>query len=124
VIAAVIVGFVFPILVGTFESLAWLAALLFSFLWAVVVYCLVWELAGKSAAPALLAGLVFFVVSFTFHKHYSGLSFQELFRQTKKSNIESTGRAAANMSAQTAVMFCPKCGRRVQSDGRCDFCDK
>lgn len=117
--AAIAVGFVFPILIGVFKSLAWLAAVLFSFIWAFIAFVFVGAIADSTAG--LFAAGLFFVVSFAVHKNYSGLSFQAVSRKNRDLQISP----AENMAPFENASFCPKCGRRIRtSDGHCDVCDR
>lgn len=118
-IIAFIVGFVFPIFVGTFKTLAWLAAVLFSLVWAFLAFIFAGAIANGSVLIGLLFGIVFFAISFGIHKNYSGLSFQGISKKTHTQQI-TTGEE----TICTAVQFCPKCGRRIRAiDGKCDTCD-
>lgn len=118
-IIAGIVGFVFPILVGTFKSLAWLATTLFSLVWGFLTFVFVGAIANGSVLIGLLFGIAFFAISFWVHKNYSGLSFRGISKKTHTQQIATNEEATYE-----AVQFCPKCGRRIRSiDGRCDSCD-
>lgn len=118
-VAAVAVGFVFPILVGLFKSIAWVAAILFSLIWAFVAYFLAENMANGSVG--FLAGVIIFVISFMVHKNYSGLSFHGVGQK----KLDQKTVSADHIKAQERVSFCPKCGRRIRGlDGRCEVCDK
>lgn len=120
-IVAAIVGFVFPILIGVFKSLAWLAAVLFSLIWALLAFVIAGAIADGSYFVGFIFGLIFFVISFFVHKNYSGLSFQGISLKNNK-HIDSTTLYEPSLEG---VRFCPKCGRRIIStDGRCNVCDK
>lgn len=120
-IAAFIVGFVFPVLVGTFKTLAWLAAILFSLVWALLASVFAAAIANGSILTGLLAGVIFFAVSFIVHKNYSGLSLQRINR--KKHDIQNV--ITNDYTIKESVSFCPKCGRRIRAlNGSCDVCDK
>lgn len=119
--AALIVGFLFPILVGMFQSLAWLAAVFFSLIWAFVAFVFAAAMTESSIVVGLLAGVIFFALSFIAHKNYSGIRFQGISKKRGGQQVQ----AISSEPAQEAVSFCPKCGRRIRSeDGRCDTCDK
>ncbi len=119
-IVAAVVGFAFPILLGTFKSLAWLAAILFSLVWALVVYAFASLIANGFSFIGLLFGIIFFVISFAVHKKYSGLTFQKINKMARKQQVSSL-----NNPINEEAIFCPKCGRHINSiDGRCEFCDK
>lgn len=120
-IVALIVGFVFPILVGIFKTLAWLAAILFSFVWAFLAFAIGREIADNSVLIGLLAGIIFFSISFFVHKNYAGLSFHRINRKTR--NIKND--IVNDNTISEVVSFCPKCGRRIRSlNGSCDVCNK
>ena len=117
-VAAFILGFVFPILIGVFKTLAWFAAILFSLVWAFLFFLIVETIASGAG---LLAGIVFFIVSFIVHKNYSGLSLQVINRK----NREPQSLQIEDISLHEDISFCPKCGRRIKtSDGQCDVCDR
>lgn len=118
---ALIVGFVFPILIGVFKSLAWIAAVAFSLIWGVLAYGIAGAIAHNSLIIGLLAGLIVFVVSFVIHKNYSGLTLHGVSRNNNSQEVQIT----TEETTYESVAFCPKCGRRIHSiDGRCDFCDR
>ena len=118
---SVIVGFGFPVLVGSFKTVAWLAAIVFSLLWSVIGFVIGGALFGSSFLAGLLIGIVIFVISFWAHKNYSGITFQNISR--KKGNLDYTEET--NFTFKESIRFCPKCGRRItSSDGTCDVCDK
>jgi len=120
-IVALVVGFVFPILVGIFKSLAWIAAILFSMVWAILGFVIGSAITDGFILIGLLGAVIFFTISFAIHKNYSGLSFQNIISKTNKTeNI-----VVNNSPVKEQVMFCPKCGRRIRTaDGKCDTCDK
>lgn len=121
-VIAFIVGFVFPILVGAFKSLAWLAAILFSLVWAFLGFVFAGAIAGGSVLVGLLSCIIVFAISFMIHKNYSGLTFQGFTR--KNNNSVSNMTMVDKNSHSEAVVFCPKCGRRITSyDGKCDVCN-
>lgn len=118
-VIAFIVGFAFPILVGTFKSSAWIAAILFSLLWAILGFIIVIAITDGILVLGLLAAVVIFAISFVVHKNYSGFSFQNISRKVN-SNI-----TIDNSVEKENVMFCSKCGRRIRTiDGKCDICDR
>lgn len=119
-IIAVIIGFVFPILVGTFKSLAWLVAILFSLVWALLTFTIVSAIANDTVFIELISGVISFIISFFVHKHYSGLSFQRIRKRNNNKQLISSKEPTYEV-----VNFCPKCGRRIRTiDGRCNSCDK
>ena len=121
-IVALIVGFVFPILIGLFKSLAWIAAVAFSLIWGVLAYGIVGAIAHNSVILGLLGGIIVFAISFVIHKNYSGLVFQGVSRND---NNQQQAQITTDETTYEAVAFCPKCGRRIHSiDGRCDFCGR
>ncbi len=120
-VVALIVGFVFPILIGVFKSLAWIAAVAFSLIWALLANGIAGAISHDSVIIELLAGLIFFAISFVIHKNFSGLTFQGVRRNNNSQEVQIT----TEETTYETVAFCPKCGRRIHSvDGRCDFCDR
>jgi hypothetical protein len=115
---ALIVGFAFPILVGSFKSLGWVSAVLFSLMWAILAFNI-----GKmigSFFPGLLLGILFFAIVFFIHKHYAGLQFRTVSVKNDEQQVVPTSEPTYE-----SVIFCSKCGRRIRAiDGRCEFCDK
>lgn len=119
-IIAAAVGFVFPIVVGIFKSLAWLAAVLFSIVWAILAYAFIGTILSGSVLVSIVSGIIFFFVSFFVHKNYSGLTFQGVSKKTNNQQVVSVEEPVYEN-----VKFCPKCGRRIRAlDGKCDFCDR
>lgn len=117
---AMVVGFVFPILVGIFKSLAWLAAILFSFIWASLGFVLVGAVVNKSFFIRLLLSIILFCITFWVHKNYSGLTFQGISKKSKNQQVVSLEEPLYEN-----VSFCSKCGRRIRTfDGKCDSCDR
>lgn len=120
-IVAFVIGFIFPVFIGTFKLLAWLAAVLFSLIWAFLAFVIVGAIANESVLAGLLAGVVFFIISFIVHKNYSGLLFQGI--STKR--VDQQISTSLDEPIYEAVKFCPKCGRRIRTiDGCCDTCDR
>ena len=118
-VIAFIVGFAFPILVGTFKSSAWIAAILFSLLWAMLGFITVIAVTDGTLLPGLLTAFVIFAIGFVVHKNYSGFSFRNISRKV------NTNITIDNSVEKENVIFCPKCGRRISTaDGKCDICDK
>lgn len=116
------VGFVFPILIGVFKVLAWIAAIVFSLLWALMAGVLVGAIASNANLISVLIGIVIFAISLVIHKNYSGLTFQGITR--KKSENVLLKNSGANIPKES-VKFCPKCGRRIVSlNGLCENCDR
>lgn len=115
------VGFVFPILVGIFKFVAWIAAVLFSLLWSILGFTFVGAIAGQSVLIGLVAAVIIFLISFTIHKNYSGLYFRDVSNKT----YNTDNMVVNNSFVSEDVMFCPNCGRRIKNvDGICDACDR
>ena len=120
-IVALIVGFVFPILIRKFKPLALIAAVAFSFSWSILAYNIVTSVANNSAIVGLLCGLGVFAISYVLHKKYSRLMIQDV----RENNNDQQAQMTTHEITHETVTFCPKCGRRIHSiDGRCDFCNR
>lgn len=118
----IIVAVVFPIIVGTFKTVAWLVAIIFSLLWALIGGVIGGAFFGGSALIALLIGGVIFLISFRIHKNYSGITFQNI---NKKNGSDVNFIKDTDFKPKESICFCPKCGRRITSaDGTCDACDR
>lgn len=86
---AFIVGFIFPVIIGIFKTLAWIAAAVFSLLWGgALAFAIVGEIVKGSTLIAILAGIIFFVISFIVHKNYSGLLFREIASKSMDTQTE------------------------------------
>lgn len=120
IIIAFVIGFVFPILVGTFKFVAWIVSILFSLIWGLFVFFIVESISGGSGLSDILAGIVIFAISFFVHKIYAGLSFHLV--RIKKGNKNTY--VMTDETLYENVSFCPKCGRRINnSNPYCEKCD-
>ena len=118
---AFIVGFIFPVIIGIFKTLAWIAAAVFSLLWGALAFAIVGEIVKGSTLIAILAGIIFFAISFIVHKNYSGL----LFREIASKSMDTQTEIIKSEEKSSKLLFCPKCGRCIRSaDIGCDICNR
>lgn len=121
VIVAVTVGFIFPILAGTFKFLAWITAIFFSLFWALLGFVIISAITDESTLIGLVVAVILFAISFCIHKDYSDLTFHNINNKT----YNHENMAMNNMVVKENVIFCQECGRRITTaDGRCDRCNR
>ena len=122
VLIPAIVVFVLPILIGVFQTLAVLTAVLFSLIWGFLALLFAGGLLN-SLPIGIFCGIAAYFISFRVHKNYSGIQFHGF--QRKDGGVPHTPAEVSDRFIKQAVVFCPKCGRRITSaDGICDFCDR
>lgn len=117
---AIIIAFVFPVIVGLIKTLAWLVAIIFSLMWALFAGILGWGFSNESVTVGLLVALICFVVSFFIHKNYSGLTFHGMGRRY----IHKKQAIVMDEPKYERIQFCPTCGRKLSDNGICDYCDR
>lgn len=119
-VVAAIVAFVFPILIGVFKALAWLAAVLFSLIWGIIGFSIIEAITNDFVLIGFVGGIIIFLLSFRIHKNYSGLTFRGVTRKNMDGALFED-----SYIEKEEVKFCPICGRRItSSSGICDVCNK
>lgn len=74
-IVGILIFGVFPYLIGLVSVFGWIAAILFSGIWAFVGYFVIGALTNNNIGAGVVAAIIVFIISFFLHKIFSGLNF-------------------------------------------------
>lgn len=132
-IAGVVVGFVFPWLVGLVEFFAWVATIIFSVIWAGIGYFIAGALGGDSPVIGAIGAIIIFVASFFLHKIFAGLGYSSVEKHAldawdnTSDNTAQTRDIARNIGDTLEkdmgnVKYCQKCGTAMDANAK--FCAK
>lgn len=126
-IAGVVVGFLFPWLVGLIGFFAWVVTIVFSLMWAVIGYFIAGALGGDSPIIGVIGAVIVFILSFFLHKVFAGLGYSSV----EKHSMDAWDNTAANTAQinrslnamdTSNVKYCVKCGTKLAADA--GFCTK
>lgn len=122
-IVGILVMFVFPWLVGLVEIIAWIAAIVFSLVWAIIGYFIGGALLGDSVLGGIVVAIIIFTASFFLHKIFGGLGYHSVEKHVidsvdaTRNNTAQTANSMVNIEAQmSSGMFCTKCGARMTAN--------
>lgn len=133
-IAGVVVGFVFPWLVGLIEFFAWVATIVFSVIWAIIGYFLGGAVGG--VAVGVIVAIIIFIVSFFLHKVFAGLGYSSVTKHALDALDETRDNTAQTRDSVNTfqnnvesnvnnIKYCPNCGTALDKDARfCTNCGK
>ncbi len=127
-VVGLVVGFVFPWLVGLIEFFAWVATIAFSAVWAVVGYFLTGAIGGDSPVIGVIGAIIVFIVSFFLHKIFAGLGYSSVEKHAldawdnTSNNTEQMKNSINEMQNINSVKYCSKCGTALDSEA--GFCTK
>ena len=118
ILLGIFIGFFLPALAVLYRSIAKIASVLYSLVWAYLGMVVLVGL--RQSVPVIIFGImVSFVAGFFVHKRILWIEQQDVILGS--SAMSETPQISYHTDT---VAFCPKCGGMMDSNGRCEHCNK